>query len=175
MIEINTHSDHKTLDKLLSNVAEDDLYRHKIKLRNDNDGLVNDLMERKNLLYLKDDLKLIKQLFKGEEEIVYCLTKKGNEVIKEGGWNNYYEKQKKIKRNSKRRRLALFWVGVIIPVIAVTISLITVIFAETEREKTVELQERMSKLESELLKDKTPSMPKTDSLYLLNQKGKDSL
>lgn len=112
----------KDIDNLLFKINDVFAFEHKVDFVQSESEILKQGKERKALLYLKDDLKLIKELFYSTEKVTYTLTLKGNEVIKDGGYGKYYRKIK-IKEKWKRiMNIISFWFNIVVPVLALLVA-----------------------------------------------------
>lgn len=167
----------KDIDDLLSKINKVFAYYHNVDFGKTESELLKQAKERKALLYLKDDLGLIKELFYSTEKVTYTLTLKGNEVIKEGGWKKYSEKEKNKKRNKKTREIVAFWFNIIVPIIAIYVAYLAI--KSDNRRIEEDILNKVSQQQKEIIEmeidNRIESLTKRMDSVLLNIEHKPSL
>jgi hypothetical protein len=130
-------------------------------------NLINYTSKIRNLKYLEKDLKLINIIEENERVgISFYLSSKGRDVLRKGNWIKYSRDKIKEKKESKKRKNMLFYIGVFIPLIATIVSLLAVIDTRMARGETTEQKERIIQLEKSIKRDKILLMRKIDSFSL---------
>ena len=98
--------------------------------------------------------------------ITFYLSSKGREVLRKGNWIKYSKDKTTEKKERKKRKNMLFYIGFFIPLIATTISLLAVIDTRMARNETKEQKERIIQLEKSIKKDRKLLMRSIDSFSL---------
>lgn len=159
----------KEIDELLNRIKKNDFFPHDVEFDKSKDGLYENTTERKNLFYLKDDLGLIKRIFESNEKVIFCLTKKGWDVIEFGGWTKYVKSEKRKKRKEKLKKEVSYWFNIIVPVLSIYVAYLAL---KNDNRKTEEdilhevrlQQTKLIKEEIESYIGNHPNLQESDSL-----------
>jgi hypothetical protein len=98
----------KEIDEYLKKISESHL---QVIIFKKQENIVNEgkeeflkkFKEQFNYVYLCDELKLFKEISKGDNEGIYAfdLTKKGRKVLRLGGWLKYIERQEDVEKKKE--------------------------------------------------------------------------
>lgn len=167
----------KVIDNLLGIINSEKIFHHnKYSEKRDELTLFELFRERRRLLYLENDLKLIKVIGETESQLLYSLTKRGFDVIKNNGWIKFEEKESYKKKWKNIKSLASFWSSIIIPILALVATVYSLKITENyqlqkfeDKEYIKEIELRVEKLQDESEKNKTLYILKTETDSLENE------
>jgi hypothetical protein len=166
----------KVVDRLLGLVKSKKIFYHNKSASDDKElTLFRHLQERRQLIYLESELKLIKYLSETDFEIAYDLTEKGNKVIEKGGWEKYSKSERNKEKFKNIRINVLFGIAILSPFISIYFSNKTLELEKGKIELEKQYKSQIKELEQELNNAKKLKflIPKLDSLIQLsNIEGK---
>tara|TARA_B110000114_G_scaffold181785_1_gene219884 strand:- start:614 stop:1156 length:543 start_codon:yes stop_codon:yes gene_type:complete len=160
----------KDIEIFLKDLEDSEFGMSGLKYEEKIDGkinLINYASKIRNLKYLEKDLKLINIIEENKRVgISFHLSSKGREVLRKGNWIKYSKDKTTEKKEIKKRKNMLFYIGFFIPLIATIISLLAVIDTRMARNETKEQKERIIQLEKSIKKDRKLLMRRIDSFSL---------